>query len=74
MILREKQPSMGRLGSTTDTLMTSQFSAVPALPHLQFTLQSARLDTNSAIRKPLLRRTLQRIERRGWSSVGRHLL
>ena len=42
MILREKQPSMGRLGSTTDTLMTSQFSAVPALPHLQFTLQSAR--------------------------------
>ncbi len=33
---------MGRLGSTTDTLMTSQFSVVPALPHLQFTLQSAR--------------------------------
>ena len=33
---------MGRLGSATDTLMTSQFSAVPVLPHLQFTLQSAR--------------------------------
>lgn len=33
---------MGRLGSTTDTLMTSQFSAVPALSHLQFTLQSTR--------------------------------
>lgn len=33
---------MGSLGSTTDTLMTSQFSAVPALLHLQFTLRSAR--------------------------------
>ena len=74
MILREKAAAYGspwQRNRHTDDLAVQRRACFAALAvHLAV----RTIDTNSAIRKPLLRLTLQRIERRGWSSVGRHLL